>query len=191
MDEQGWVANSNPSILTEQNPSIRKQAHCFKDLYNDEFSLNAWDEHSKPLLALRFRGVYTWAVMKIGSLRAKWIKQSTNICIAKKVYCQLSQNSLYVRLQCKDMYLFQQKGTEIFFKMTQNAFPCNGRNWEQLITRIINYAVRFQFSPNALTVLIAQEGKTSSIFFPLKQETSSFFIISSYFLWCCSKNTRV
>ena len=59
--EQGWAANSNPSILAQQNLSIRKQAHCFKDLYNDEFSLNTWDEHSMLLLA--WRNVYTEAIV--------------------------------------------------------------------------------------------------------------------------------
>lgn len=50
-----------------------------------------------------------------------------------------------------------------------------GRSLEQLITCIMNYAVQFQFSPNALTVLRAKERNPSSIFLPLKQETLSFF----------------
>lgn len=60
--------------------------------------------------------------------------------------------------------------------MTQNvAFLRLGI--EQLITCIMNYAVRFQFISNALTVLRAKEGNASSIFLPLKQETLSFFLI--------------
>lgn len=47
-----WAANGNPSILTEQNLSIKKHAHCLKDSSNDEFSLNAWDVPLRPLSAL-------------------------------------------------------------------------------------------------------------------------------------------
>lgn len=50
--EKRWAANGNPSILTKQNLSIRKQAHCLKDSSNDEFSLNAWDVSLRPLSAL-------------------------------------------------------------------------------------------------------------------------------------------
>jgi len=57
---QGTIL-STIDLLTKQKLSIRKQADGLKDLYNDEFSLNAWDEHSTPLLA--WRGLYTLAII--------------------------------------------------------------------------------------------------------------------------------